>query len=227
MRPHGSQFHRAQPGTEGSGCGDAAAKLNGFDGLEAHDGLGEEAVEALVPVDVGCRCRAGGRGRTTSKMPPMVSPVRRARSTSAFMRGFGLGVDAPGEEDVFPAGEGGDFSWNVASRGELGGAYAGDVAWLPQFLKRGASWLPRSAGYAGGASARALASLRACRGRRGSPYLRAPARSAWPGRGRGDGLVLFGVARFDGEGSLSSSSSPCWRWSWRRASRWSCRGAPR
>ncbi len=112
-------------GAGGGGCGDAAAELDGFDGLEAHDGLGEEAVEALVPVDVGAD--AGGQA-VDDDLEDAADGVAGAEGDVDFglHAGFGFGVDA-GEEDVFPAGEGGDLGEGGLA-GELGGAYAGDVA---------------------------------------------------------------------------------------------------
>ena len=89
-------------GAGGGGSRDASAQFDGFDGLEAHDGLGEEAVEALIPVDVGAY--AGGEP-VDDDLEDAADGVAGAEGDVdfGFHAGLGFGVDA-GEEDVFPAG---------------------------------------------------------------------------------------------------------------------------
>ncbi len=131
----------------GLGCRDAAAEFDGFDGLKAHDGLGQEAVEALIPVDVGAD--AGGKA-VDDDLKDAADGVTGAEGGVDFSlhTGFGFGVDA-GEEDVFSAGEGGDLGEGGLA-GELGCADAGNVAGNLDAEGAQEHLGDGSAGYAGG-----------------------------------------------------------------------------
>src|ERR1700744_5755955 len=89
------------------GCGDAAAKFDGLDGLQTHQRLREQTVEALVPVDV--RADAG-RKAVHDDLEDAADGVAGAESfiDLGLHCCFGFGVGA-GEQYIVALGDCSDF----------------------------------------------------------------------------------------------------------------------
>ncbi|WBL36321.1 hypothetical protein O0235_01705 [Tepidiforma flava] len=158
------------------GCFEAEAEADGFEGVDAEDGLRDAAVELAVPVDVAAEPGRDAHGADFDFAADGIAVglggvdggnhrLGGGGVGAADGAGFdGVPVDGAGRVGRADAADGEDAAADFDA--ELGEEAAGDGA-------DGNA----GRGLAGGARSRTLRTS-------SKPYLRAPGRSAWPGRTR-------------------------------------------
>ena len=171
---------------------EAEPELDALDDVDAHDRRGQRGVEPPVPVDVRAEPDRAGRGRRPRRRR---RPCRRPSAPRRSGRSSRPRRPGPGSAAA-----------RRRPRRAIGVQFAGSTATPPTSAVNDQASMPssrRKARATPPAATRAAVSRAEARSRtlRTSlkPYLRAPARSAWPGRTR-----VTGVAR------LLPSSAASW-----------------
>src|SRR5579863_672144 len=182
-------------GTEGGGY--AGADLHGLDGLQRHDGGGEEGVEALVPLRVGAEA---GRNVVGDDFEDAAEGVSGLEYLVDFIFHALLGVRVGAVEQNFVALVQGAnfFPGNLIVQGHAAGgddvAEDIDAEFAQKQLGDGADG-NAGGGFAGGGALEDVSGF-------GKIVFQCSGQVGVPGAWRGDALVLGGIAGADGKGFL-------------------------